>query len=105
VIAYFGYWPDFADASIKRFSYNDDRTLSMAIFYIDADLGLAANVTLEFSDVSDLALTEIQTTNYIDALTVIPGPPITVEIAACSGLGGSFRCSSARVAEFEIRPS
>ena len=103
VEAYFGYWPEFADAPITRFSFAEGGQFSLTLNYIDADQGLAAEITLQFNGVSDVELTNLLTHNVVDRLSPGVAPPFRLEIEACAGLDGSFAYTSAQVTDFVIR--
>jgi hypothetical protein len=105
VESYFGYWPEFADAPIERFSYDKSGELSLTLNYIDAEQGLAAIVTLQFNGVSDVELTDILQQNVVDKLSATDSSPFRLEIEACYGLCGGFTYTSAQVAAFIPRSS
>ena len=94
----FGYWPEFADAEVSLFSYESTGTIRLELSYIDAQLDKAAIVSLRFTGVSGVELTELMSRNVLDRLSVSMGTPIRVELEACYGLSGSFSCTGAEVA-------
>jgi hypothetical protein len=102
VVAHFGYWPEFADAPIERFTFQDRGAISFALRYIDSGTRKSGLVTLSFGEVSDVQLTDLLTHNYLDALEIGEGPENLVRLVACSGLAGSFRCKSISVVAFEV---
>jgi hypothetical protein len=93
----FGYWPEFADAKILLLAYESSGTIRLDLSYIDAQLCKAALVSLHFTGVKDVALTELLTENVLDRLGISAGMPIRVELEACYGLSGSFTCTGAEV--------
>lgn len=93
----FGYWPEFADGIIKRFSYDRSGVLSMEINYIDSDQKKQALVGLRFLGITNLNLSDLLVENVIDKISIDENSQINVDIEACCGLGGSFHCSSVEV--------
>lgn len=98
-ISHFGYWPEFADGRIERFEYVRSGCIAMSIRYIDGEKGIGALVTLSFSGVSEVDLSELRSENIIDTLHISGQAPIQVRIEACYGLDGSFNCEAVAVTE------
>lgn len=94
---HFGYWPEFSDGIITRFSYEDETVIVLAINYIDKDKNKAAQVDLRFSGVSSIELSNFKSQNIIDLLRISLEQPIKVELEACYGLCGHFHCCSVEV--------
>lgn len=94
---HFGYWPEFCDAKIKQISFDARGVLSLALDYVDVERGKRGRVSLVFSGVTDLLLTEMRNENVIDVLDISESPPYTVEIDACYGVGGTFKCTAIEV--------
>lgn len=93
----FGYWPEFADGKIVRFSYDRAGVLFMEIHYIDSDQHKQAQVGLRFSGITKLELSDLLAENVIDKIAIEETDPISVNIEACYGLAGAFQCSSVEV--------
>ena len=103
---YFGYWPQFCDGRIERFTYEQAggrRVIELSIDYIDSDKALAATVVLQFSGVSELELSELMSVNVLDALHIAEGDPVQVTLESAYGLTGAFRCKEVSV--IAIRPT
>src|SRR6185312_2217799 len=101
----FGYWPEFADGRIEFFSFEQPGIICLRIFYIDSQIDKAATVTLQFTGVTDVDLSELRKENVVDALSVSEASPFLVTIEACYGLGGTFVCTSVEVAAVVPNPS
>jgi hypothetical protein len=99
VTSIFGYWPEFADAHVKAFSYSADGTISLQLDYIDAMTDKQADISLSFQGVRNLELGGLGRENVLDALAIIGTGPISVDLEPCAGLGGSFDCASVSVTE------
>ena len=97
VESFFGYWPEFADAKVSLFAFESSGTIRLDISYIDAELNKAAIVSLQFTGVRNVALTELMSENVIDRLAISMGTPMQVALEACFGLGGSFSCMGVEV--------
>ena len=93
----FGYWPEFADGRIELFSFEQPGVIRLRIFYIDSQINKAATVTLQFTGVTDVDLSELCKENIVDVLSISEASPFLVTIEACYGLGGTFVCTSAEV--------
>ncbi|UXA51395.1 immunity 50 family protein [Xanthomonas prunicola] len=93
----FGYWPDFADAKIVSVTYERPDSVRLTVDYIDAGAGKAAVVSLWFTGVTDLELTDLLSENVLDILGISHGAPIVVTLEACHGLQGRFHCSAVAV--------
>ena len=104
VESYFGYWPLFCDGKIKSLAYVQPGTISLAIFYVDAEKQKAAEVTLTFSGVTDVELSELRSENVIDALRIPDRLPAQVTLEACYGLAGSFNCAAVEVSSVLQKP-
>jgi hypothetical protein len=98
VECYFGYWPEFSDGSITRFSYEDESVISLTICYIDTNQNKAAQVEFKFNGVSNIELSNLKSQNIIDVLCISQDQLVKVELEACYGLFGSFNCRSVEVA-------
>ena len=97
VESYFGYWPEFADGKIERFAFLRSGSIELSISYIDGEKQVGATVSLKFSGVSEVDLSELRSENVLDALRISAGVPVQVSIEACYGLYGSFCCESVEV--------
>lgn len=104
VQSYFGYWPLFCDGKIKSIAFVQPGTITLVICYIDADKQKGAEITLTFSDVTDLELSELSSENVIDALHISEELPIQVTLEACYGLAGKFKCAAAEVSYVLKKP-
>ena len=104
VECYFGYWPDFSDGSINRFSYEDGATIYLTIDYIDSDQNKAAQVEIRFTGTSSIELTEFRSQNIIDVLRISHDQPIKVELEASYGLNGHFHCCAVEVVSMREIP-
>lgn len=60
VESYFGYWPEFCDGKIKSLTYAQPGTITLEISYEDAEKQKGAEVTLTFSGVTDVELSELR---------------------------------------------
>ncbi|WP_395117207.1 Imm50 family immunity protein [Rhodanobacter sp. FW102-FHT14D06] len=101
----FGYWPNFADGHIELFSFEHPGIIKLRISYIDAELAKAAKISLQFTGVHNIALSEMFDGNYLDVLSISGESPLLVELEACSGLQGTFACASAEVTAVAPNPS
>ena len=103
-----GYWPEFADAKVVNFGWAQPGQIDLALHYVDADQGKDAIISLRFSGVSDVELSDLKSENVVDCLSLSPGTPISVELVACYGLCGTFLCltppSRGRLAQAASRP-
>lgn len=99
VTSYFGYWPEFSDGKITRLTYERTGDISISITYIDADKRKAAEVSLKFSNVSNIELTDFKSENVIDVLAIEGADPVAVSLDACYGLSGQFTCERVEVVE------
>ena len=97
VESYFGYWPLFCDAKISNFAFSQPGTITLVIAYLDADKNRGAEVSLVFSGVTEVALSELRSENVIDALRISEELQALVTLEACYGLDGSFRCTAVEV--------
>jgi hypothetical protein len=104
VESYFGYWPLFCDGKIKSLAYVQSGTITLAISYVDAGKQKEAEVTLTFSGVTDIELSELRSENVIDVLHIPQELPVQVTIDACYGLVGSFKCSAVEVSLVRQKP-
>ena len=102
---HFGYWPEFADAKVVNFSWAQPGQIDLALHYVDADQGKDAIISLRFSGVSDVELSDLKSENVVDCLSPSPGIPISVELVACYGLCGTFLCLGVEVVGFEPNSS
>ncbi|OOG45632.1 Imm50 family immunity protein [Rhodanobacter sp. C01] len=93
----FGYWPEFSDGRIEFFSFEQPGIVCLRIFYIDSNIQKAAAVSLRFTGVIDIDLSEVLSENVIDVLSVSSTSPAIVTIEGCYGLCGTFKCTSAEV--------
>ena len=97
VTSYFGYWPQFSDGKITRLSYERGGAVSMSISYIDLERRKAAEVSLKFSNASNIELTDFISENVLDVLSIEGANPIAVSLEACYGLSGHFTCEAVEV--------
>ena len=98
VTSIFGYWPTFADAKFYEFKYSyKSREISASIYYIDADQNKRALIALKFGGVTEVQLTDIISENVIDEIQISNESPHVIEIEACCGLCGSFKCMNIEV--------
>lgn len=102
VISHFGYWPEFADASVLRFLFEAPGVISFTVRYGDAMTGRAGEVNLRFSGVTRAELNELREQNVLDALVVSHGERLEVRLEAAYGLYGSFACDAAAVFGFRV---
>ncbi|OZB58541.1 MAG: hypothetical protein B7X39_18020 [Lysobacterales bacterium 14-68-21] len=93
----FGYWPEFADGRIELFSFEWPGIICLRIAYIDSNTKKAAIVSLRFSGVTDIELSELHSENIVDVLSISSEPPNIVTIESCYGLCGTFKCTAAEV--------
>ena len=93
----FGYWPEFCDAKIKEVHFQNPNKLDLVIFYIDCEQEKRAEITIRFSDLSNVLLSDLMSNNVIDLLSISNSAPYNITIEACYGLNGSFTCSSIAV--------
>lgn len=103
VESYFGYWPLFCDAKITNFSFAQPGTITLVIAYIDAEKHRGAEVSLKFSGVTEVELSELLTENVIDALRIPEELPAQVTLEACYGLEGTFSCAAIEV--LSVKPN
>jgi hypothetical protein len=103
VESYFGYWPLFCDSKIKSLTFTQPGTITLDISYEDAEKQKGAEVTLTFSGVTDIALSELRSENVIDALRIPTDLPGLVTLEACYGLAGSFQCAAVEVSRVQPR--
>lgn len=104
VESYFGYWPLFCDGKIKSLTYIQPSVITLAISYVDAEKQKAAEVTLTFSRVTDVGLSDLRSENVIDALRIPEAFPAQVTLEACYGLAGSFKCVAVEVSCVLAKP-
>jgi len=97
VEAFFGYWPEFADAKGIKFGWAQSGAVDLALHYIDAGRGKNAIVSFRFDGVTNVRITDLVSENVLDCLSISPGTPIAVELEACHGLAGTFQCSNVEV--------
>jgi hypothetical protein len=93
----FGYWPEFADGRIELFSFEWPGVICLRISYIDSNIQKAAIVSLKFSGVTDVNLSELDSENIVDVLSISPSPSNLVTIESCYGLCGTFKCTAVEV--------
>jgi len=93
IIAHFGYWPVFSDASVLSFKSNSDKVI-LFVKYIDSNKSLQAKIKLSFSGVSDNKLGGFVPNSVIDSLKILTSSKHWVAIEPCFGIGGSFKCTS-----------
>ncbi|MEW5836411.1 MAG: Imm50 family immunity protein [Pseudomonadota bacterium] len=93
----FGYWPEFSDGRIELFSFERPGIICLRISYIDSNIQKAAIVSLRFSGVTDIELSELLSENIVDVLSISSESPSVVTIESCYGLCGSFKCTAAEV--------
>jgi hypothetical protein len=94
----FGYWPEFSDGRIELFSFERPGIICLGISYIDSNIQKAAVVSLRFSGVTDVDLSELCSENIVDVLSISSESPTVVTIESCYGLCGTFKCTAAEVA-------
>jgi len=94
----FGYWPEFSDGRIELFSFERPGIICLRISYIDSNIQKAAIVSLRFSGVTDIDLSELRSENIVDVLSISSESPAVVTIKGCYGLYGTFKCTTAEVA-------
>jgi len=80
-------------------------TITLVIDYIDAEKHRGAEVSLKFSGVTEIELSELRSENVIDALRIPEVFPAQVTLEACYGLEGSFRCAAVEVSSVMPNPS
>jgi hypothetical protein len=97
VESHFGYWPLFCDGKINSLAYIQPGAITLVISYADAEKQKAAEVTLTFSGVTDVELSDLKSENVIDALRIPEALPDQVTLEACYGLAGSFKCAAVEV--------
>lgn len=97
VESYFGYWPLFCDAKITTVAFCQPGTITLVIAYLDANKHRGADVSLKFSGVTEVALSDLRSENVIDALRIPEELPALVTLEASYGLDGSFRCATVEV--------
>jgi len=100
VTSHFGYWPEFADGTVLRFSLEAPGTISLSLRYGDAMTARSGEVDLRFERVTSAELSELREQNVLDALVLTDGSPMMVRLEAAFGLHGSFKCESAAVVDF-----
>jgi hypothetical protein len=96
---FFGYWPEFADARIVSFAWAQPGSMNLVLHYIDAEQRKDAIVSLRFGGATDVQLTDLKSENVLDRLGISAGSSVAVELEACYGLAGTFRCSVVEVTE------
>lgn len=102
VISIFGYWPEFADAKLKKFSLestnNNIFNIQLSIFYIDNNKNISSHIELLFSEVTELNMNEIKIENIIDNLSIKENNnAFSVTLEACYGVHGEFMCNHVEV--------
>lgn len=100
LIDLFGYWPDFCDASILSMDiYFIEKTVAINIKYIDSDQNKSADITLNFTQVSDICLNDILDENVLDGIKIIQDENSVYEISINSayGMHGTFYCNNIEV--------
>lgn len=105
VESYFGYWPLFCDGKITNFAIAQPGTITLVIAYTDAEKHRGAEVSLKFSGVTEVELSELRSENVIDALRIPEVFPAKVTLEACYGLVGGFRCAAVEVSSVMPNPS
>jgi hypothetical protein len=95
----FGYWPEFADGRIELFSFVWPGIICLTISYVDSNIQKAAFVSLRFSGVTDVDLSELCSENIVDVLSISSESPTVVTIEGCYGLCGTFKCDAVEVAD------
>lgn len=105
VESYFGYWPLFCDAKITNLAFAQPGTITLVIAYTDAEKHRGAEVSLKFSGVTEVELSELRSENVIDTLRIPEEFPAQVTLEACYGLEGSFRCAAVEVSSVKPNPS
>ena len=98
VISYFGYWPQFCDGKIRRFTFEKAGSIGLTISYIDSDQDKRALVEIQFSGVFDVDLHDLHSENVLDNLNISADTsPVRIELEACCGLRGAFSCETVEV--------
>jgi hypothetical protein len=97
VILHFGYWPEFADGKVNRFTFDASGAIELVIHYMDAENQISGYIGFRFGSVSDVELTELRSENVIDSFSINASEPHTVTIEACYGLVGTFMCKEIEV--------
>jgi hypothetical protein len=105
VESYFGYWPLFCDGKITNLAFAQPGTITLVVAYIDSERHRGAEVSLKFSGVTEVELSELRSENVIDALRIPEELPAQVTLEACYGLAGSFRCAAVEVSSVMPNPS
>lgn len=110
----FGYWPSFHDAEVHRVvldrgARDEQPSVTLLVNVYDSSGALDDRgyynervnvmVTLRFTDVEDLALSDLGVQNVISELRLEsqPGARIAVELGPCFGLNGVFSCGAVEV--------
>jgi hypothetical protein len=105
VESYFGYWPLFCDGKITSLAFAQPGTILLVIDYIDAEKPRRAEVSLKFSGVTEVDLSELRSENVIDALRIPEELPAQITLESCYGLVGSFSCTAVEVSTVMPNPS
>ncbi len=105
----FGYWPQFCDARIIALSVvwdaRNSLSLTTSLSYIDSEKNVAADVEIFFLKISALNLTDLLDDNVLDELVIAESSMdgiLDVEIMACYGLAGSFKCEEVNVTNLHV---
>ena len=93
----FGYWPEFSDSKLTRFSIVTDGPIEIGVHYTDANKGRSAHLGLRFNFVSAVNLSNLREQNIIDAIMINEEVQFTVVIESAFGLCGQFNCKSIEV--------
>ncbi len=108
----FGYWPQFCDTRVISLSIsrliNKIHLLTTTLSYIDAQKNIAADIELTFVGVSDLNIGNFMDDNILDELSVVfpvIGESLEVNIEACYGLSGTFKCEQIEVTSLKVLSS
>ena len=110
----FGYWPSFHDAEVHqaildRGAANERPSVTLLVNVFDSsgavdergyfDVRINVMVTLRFTDVNDLELSDLGAQNVISELRLEAqaGGRIAIELGPCFGLNGVFTCRALEV--------
>lgn len=110
----FGYWPSFHDAEVHRATLDrgargEHPSVTLAINVYDSsgtiderghyDVRVNVMVSLLFTNVEDLELSDLGAQNVIGGLRMEsqPGGRIAIELEPCFGLNGVFSCGAVEV--------
>jgi hypothetical protein len=110
----FGYWHSFHDAEVHRAvldrgSVGERPSITLLVNVYDSsgaldergyyDVRVNVMVTLRFTDVDDMELSDLGVQNVIDELRLEPQAAgrIAVELGPCFGLNGVFSCGAIEV--------